>query len=629
MAFMAISALFSCDDMLEWTPETELASSSFWKSANDCKLYTNSYYNLFLPNYRKSTAITLGMFTSDFTSDNAVKGSYDATLNGETNAPTSGGGANGFQFEQIAKLNYFLENYTRFDGNFDGIKQYLGETYFFHSLLYFERVQKFGDFQYTKKVLDIDSPELYMPRLPRNQVIDSILATLDLAIEYLPKKADLNERRISKEVALLIKSRVALYEGTWEKYHANDDFKAKEANPQKYFGMAANAVDSLMEIGSCGLDNVGEPMAYNRVFNRIDYTNSKEIMLWRPYERGYGHSITYTSTGGNNGGATRDLVEAYLRTDGQPIDLATYKDDQYGDIAKDRDPRLFQSILFPMHLTFVLPDLIMYLLPAVNHKQNNWQNVTGYQIYKGHDWADSQRSDGGENYGGVVATIYYRYAEALLNYAEAKAELGEATQEVIDLTVNALRTRAGMPEEALLQIGNVPNDLRNDWGIPALLYEIRRERRVELAFEGFRLNDLKRWAVLTKVMNNWKPYGVREDIYKEGSLLTTLQKDKFGDPIVVDGHNVIMNIPDLENPTKPYVMSKGWLPNDDDDGSIVRKFVADEKRNNKKYMDPYTGNTATEIVLRAGYSLLEKVYLSPIPKVEISLNNQIVQNPGW
>lgn len=632
IALMAIPALISCNDLLDWTPETELASSSFWKSTNDCKLYANSYYNTFLTNYRKSEANTLGMFAGDFTSDNAVDGGYSSLLNGETNAPVAGNGANGFQFEEIAKLNYFLQNYTRFTGGFEGIKQYLGETYFFHSLTYFNRVKKFGDFQYTTKVLNTESPELYLPRFPRNQVIDSILHTLDLAIEYLPKRAEEKERRVSKEVALLLKSRVALFEGTWEKYHAEDDFRAKESNPQKYFRIAANAVDSLIEMETCGLDNVDIAMGYNRVFNNTDYTNSKEILLWRPYQTAFGHAITSASIGGGNGGATRDMIEAYLCTNGQPINLSTYKDDQFGEIAKDRDPRLFQSIVFPDHPRFVLPEEDRFALPEVTHKQAGWRNVTGYQIYKGHDWADKSRSSGGQNFVGIVATIYFRYAEALLNYAEAKAELGEATQEVIDITVNALRERAGMPEEGLLSIDNVPNDTRNDWGISPLLYEIRRERRVELAFEGFRLDDLKRWALLTKIMRGWKPLGIREDIFKEGTLISTLdrgEKSSFiADPIIVDGHNVVLYLKDIDDETLPRKMSKGMLPNDDEEGSIVRKFVLDDDRG-KKYMDPYTGPTSSDISLPGGYIMPEKLYLSPIPKVEISLNPLIVQNPGW
>lgn len=640
---MAIPTFFACNDALEWTPETELATSSFWTSANDCKLYANSYYNLFLANYRKSQALTIGTFESDYTTDNAVKGGYVGMLNGETSAPTAGGGSNGFEFEQIAKLNYFLANYTRYTGTFESIKDYVGETYFFHSLMYFNRVKKFGNFQYTRKVLSIDSPELYLPRLPRNQVIDSVLYTLDLAIEYLPTRAMVKERRLTKEVALLLKSRVALFEGTWEKYHANDNFAAKVSDPEKYFRIAADAVEELMELGSCGLDNVGRTAAYNRVFNQADYTNSTEILLWRPYEKVFGHAITYTSTGGNGGGATRDLVEAYLCTNGKPIDLNTYNDNTYGDIAKDRDPRLFQSILFPFHMIYQNGGRAMY--PEVTHQQAAWQNTTGYQIYKGHDWFDSARGGGQDQFAGIVATIYYRYEEALLNYAEAKAELNEITQEVLDETVNALRTRAGMPEAGLLTLGNVPNDPRNNWGVSDLIYEIRRERRVELAFEGFRMDDLKRWAVLTKVMRDWKPFGVKEELYQVNTLLTTLVAEQpLGlDPIVdKDGHNVLQKmitdiIYDKDNiPIDTIYMTMGmlrkdWFPNPSQEveGAIIRKFVADESRGNVKYMDPYTGKDAPDISLSAGYSIPEKLYLSPIPKVEISINNKIAQNPGW
>lgn len=631
VALMGFSALYSCDDMLEWTPETELASASFWKTANDCKLYANGYYNLFLSNYRKSTALTLGSFEGDMNSDNAVKGGYSGELNGETNAPTAGNGSTGFQFDEIAKLNYFLENYTRYTGSFEGIQQYVGETYFFHSLLYFNRVKKFGDFQYTKKVLSIDSPELYLPRLPRNQVIDSVLNTLNLAIEYLPVKAKISERRISKEIALLVKSRVALYEGTWEKYHADDDFKVKNPNPDKYFKIAIKAVEDLMEIGSCDLDNVGIPMGYNQVFNQTDYTNSKEIMLWRPYQTSFGHAITYTSTGGDNAGATRDLIEAYLYRNGQPIDLATYKDNTFGDIAMDRDPRLIQSIVFPSNVKFAAQS-DAFMFPEVTHQQASWRNTTGYQIYKGHDWADKSRSTAQSDFTGIVATIYYRYAEALLNYAEAKAELGEADQTIIDMTINRLRERAGMPVEGYLQVDNVPNDPRNDWGVSPLIYEIRRERRVELAFEGFRMDDLKRWAVMTKVMRGWKPLGINMEVFQEGTLVTTLSKASLvADPIVDEnGHNKMQyfTTTNSEGEEVPWTMPKGYLPYDDEEGAITRKFVLDEKRG-KKFMDPYTSPSASDISLPAGYMMPDKLYLSPVPKVEISLNNKIVQNPGW
>ncbi|MDR0756246.1 MAG: RagB/SusD family nutrient uptake outer membrane protein, partial [Tannerella sp.] len=472
-----LGCMVSCsDDFLDRIPENSINDGSFWKSASDVKLYANNFYTqaALMPTYPGPYAVQ--------GTDDWIYLNYDRRLNGEATLPGTGGGWATSDWAALRNLNYFFEKADAVEVSFDEIKQYIGEAHYFRAWFYFEKLKTFGDVPYTSKLVGSDSEELYLARTPRNELTDNILQELDLAVEYLPARAGAAwNGRITKEAALQLQSRIALFEGTWEKYHGlkGTAFRVSGSDGTKYLQKAADAAGQLIALseanGYPGLDNVGADWGYKKLFGQTDYTNSKEILVWRKYSRldgvTNGHVWDFFK-GGNSCSVTKSHVDAYLCTDGKPIAVShLYKGDHtIKDAIIDRDPRLVQTIWVDDGLHYYTDHGGIVYWEYPNMYVDERYNMTGYLLFK-HTVSDyvmalSQQSD--------IGLIIMRYAEALLNYAEAKAELGTITQDDIDKSVNLLRNRVGMPG---LDIGNIAAD--PNWlftGISPLLQEIRRER---------------------------------------------------------------------------------------------------------------------------------------------------------
>jgi hypothetical protein len=307
---------------------------------------------------------------------------------------------------------------------------------------------------------------------------------------------------------MLFASRVALYEGTWEKHHAGTTFGVAGKNGTPFLQKSADiAIELINNPAGYGLDNVGVANGYRQVFNQTDYSNSNEVMLWRKFDNAQGLSSRWYLFVplALDRGITKNLVDDYLCTDGRPASISPlYKgDDSLLHVIANRDPRLQQTIFVPgvaitTNRAGNAPDLIFEKPDFANSA-----NVpTGYELLKGHITNAAQQ---GEN--STQALIYFRFAEVLLNYAEAKAELGTLIQADVDKTINKLRQRAGMIPMDISAITTDPA-----WQFPQLspvINEVRRERRVELACEGFRHDDIYRWAAADELIVNWKPKGAR------------------------------------------------------------------------------------------------------------------------
>lgn len=504
---LLLLAVVSCQkNFLDQSPNVNISDADYWQSANDLKLYTNGYYNTMLPSF--SAYFQAGYFGEDADqgSDNMIKAPYNVRLNGQTVVPPTGGG---WSWETLRTLNYFMVNYRRVPEPVQNIAPYIGETHFFRAMFYFNMLKSFGDLPWINRPLEVTDTELlYAPRLPRNVIVDSILADLDNAIAYLPSRTSGQPFRINKEVAMLFQSRVALFEGTWEKYHAGTPFGVPGKDGTDYLRKSANIAEHLIGNSSgYGVDNVGMTDGYWHLFNQTDYESSNEVMLWRKYDLtlGLSHRWYLFSPIALDRGITKSLVDDYLCTDGKPIGVSDlYQgDDLLANIVINRDSRLGQTIFTPgrplttnrsgnaTDVVFEKPDF-----------PNSANVPTGYQLYKGHNPNAAQQVENS-----TQALIYFRFAEALLNFAEAKAELGELTQADIDRSVNLLRNRVGMVPLAIDGITYDPN-----WKFPELsplINEIRRERRVELACEGFRTDDIFRWAAANVLIVNWKPKGAK------------------------------------------------------------------------------------------------------------------------
>jgi starch-binding outer membrane protein, SusD/RagB family len=496
-------------------------------------------------------------------------------------SPTSGAG---WDWENIRQANYFLQYCHNATGVEADINHYIGEVRFFRAFLYFDKVQRFGDVPWISKPLNTESPELFAARDNRSAVVDSIIADLDAAIAFLKPATRAEHFRINRETAMLLKARVALYEGTWQKYHAGTPFGVQGSDGRKFLEIAAQASGQLMNMNTFGIYKGSEGEEYWSLFNKYNYSGNPEVMLWKKFDVGLGitHNMSrYIPHGTGRIGMSKSLIDSYLCVDGNPVSVSPLfqgYDSLWLEVT-NRDPRLMQSLLLPGYPTVInspggANDRI-YELPTLDGIAD-FRNTTGYAIFKGSnpDWSQQTGSDIG-----TTGSIIFRYAEALLIYAEAKAELGTITQQDADMTVNVLRDRVGMIH---MNIGNITID--PNWEFPSLspvINEIRRERRVELACEGFRWDDLARWRA-HHLITGKRPKGVKY----LGSNLEGVYLDYNGNPSIILGQNLFV----------------------DENG----------------FVDPY------QSVLPGGFGFNpDRDYLSPIPSDQITLNPNLVQNPGW
>lgn len=571
--------LVACQkDFLNRTPMSAISDGDYWKSTNDLRMYVNNFYNG-LPSYIQTYG-NFGNFSEDDAqgSDNMVNYQYNRAMNGERTLPASGGGWSYGDWGNIRSVNYFLGKYQSVTGGEAEIKKYVGEALFFKAWYYFDKLKNFGDLPWLSKALvPGDSSDLRAPRLPRNQVVDSIMAILDRAVEYLPGKgqAGYEDFRIYKELALLFQSRIALYEGTWEKYHAGTDYGVPGSDGSKFLQKAASSAQLVMQSGKFDLDNKTDAYGYWKVFNQVSYSSSKEVMFWRQYngdDGNYTFWARYMSLGGGRG-ITKSLVDDYLCMDGKPISgNSLYQGDlTLQSVVENRDPRLKQTIQVPDGEHFVT-DTSRFTRPSWGAAAED-NNYTGYQLYKGLNLSLEQHQVGK----GTQGLIYFRYAEALLNYAEAKAELGTLTQADVDQSVNLLRDRVGMAHLNLASITHDPN-----WLFPSLspvINEVRRERRVEFACEGYRHDDIWRWAAAGTLIKGWKPKGAKREQFMT-----------------------------IASPA--------------DQAILVAQFPVD----GEDYIFPYRNN----VIGANGFNFrTDRDYLLPLPTNQLQLNTSLEQNPGW
>jgi len=571
------------DEFLQRAPLTNISDANFWKSTNDLILYANNFYNNFLGGYYTGHAdMLIYGLDADHGTDIQMGLSYNSTMNGERTVPASGGGWAAGDWAPIRNVNYFLENYRRVNASFDEVKKYAGEALFFRSLLYFTKLRGFGDVPFVSSTLGTSSDALFDERLPRNQVVDSLMRDLDLAVEYLPSFSAGWTGRLNRETAMLLQARIALYEGTWEKYHAGTAFGVQGSNGNKFIQKAADVAKQLIDAKTCDLDNKGVVNGYRNIFNREDHSSSKEVLFWRKFsvENNVTHGAARCSGDGGARGVTKSMVDSYLDLQGKPIAVSTIYvpgEESLAEIASNRDPRLAQTIYTSENDLFWTnrPDGIDVYFKYPSFLLDR-MCANGYQLCKGHnpDYGqyNSQKS--------LTAYIWFRYAEALLIYAEAKAELGTITQEDVDITINELRKRVGM-NNGLLTLGAITAD--PNWEFPELtpiINEVRRERKVELCCEGYRRDDIFRWAAANKLIVGKRPKGAKKSQW-------------------------------LNDPGTPQNIL---------DALQAVHFEADENG----YIDRF------KYTIPNGYGFkVNRDYLSPLPIEEMLLNSNLRQNPGW
>ncbi len=569
------------DEFLERVPLDAVTNDTFWNTENDLAAYNNSLYNLarnddnvpvLMAHDDGFDSNNMSYWYLDEFSDNATArhprhtfymqiraGKYPTPVNPDLY------GYKGWNF--VRAINIGLANYGRASVSEPVRNRYIGEARLFRGWFYADKVSKYGDVPYIERELNIDSEELFAERMPRVEAMDKVLADLDFASKNLPNNwGDGNAPgRLNRWCALLVKARVCLFEGTWRKYHGI-------AGGEKFLEEAASASKELIDNGPYRLYNTGNPASdYNAYMRVLDLTGNPEVMYWRKYTLGVftNHVQSYFEY---HGGATRSFVEDYLCTDGLPITLSPlYQgDDTIESTFENRDPRMKQTVLHPTEARkykFHVNDTRDY--PRINGMPGGRLSNTGYHVIKNYNADDmiGKAFNTAESPG-----IILRFGEALLVYAEAQAELGRISQADLDLTINKLRDRVGMPH---LMLDNVPVDPRYVAdGISPILAEIRRERRIELFNEGFRYDDLRRWKQGKKLAEK-----------SLGLAMNASQKARYK-------------------------------------GSVVRLYTDPER--GKEYLDPYGGSDFEVPVFDEN-----RHYLWPIPLNSLAQNPNIKQNPGW
>lgn len=589
MAFVAASILpfSSCSDFLDREPITKPEAGNFLTGAIQVENYINGLY-MTLPSFSK---FGLGVRSEEKNSDNIIAEKYDARLHGQNNQFS---GASDWQtgYQNLRKVNYFFHNYKVPEAQEnEDVLSLKGEAYFLRAYWHFDLLKKFGSIPVMDAFWDENATiaGLQIPAKTRNEVARFILSDLVEAKNLLHSRGKYSGIRINKEAAMVLAMNVALYEGTWEKYHSSDDF-ASSTNESNYF--LGEVINWGNELFGCGIDlyktgqNPGD--AFAALFNSKDLSGMGEVLLWRKYssDEGVFHDVNGNLKAGvvdseGAAGITQSLVDNYLNADGTFIDPTNEKFKDFKETFEGRDPRLIQTVMnegakfasattaTPMHMEEYTDEKKNTISPPKLAGDGNTRSLTGYHIRLGIDTTFVSGN-------GETALPIIRYAEGLLAYAEAAAELEMWSDDIANKTLKALRERAGVKYLAPAKDANF-----TDFGytLTPVLQEIRRERRSELALQGFRLDDLMRW--------------------KADKLIV----GKRGKGAYVGDESILF---------------KSYSP--DNQKRIRERLTLDDN----KWADPMAGT------LPSGYQFhADRDYLLPIPPSELELNKKLKQNPKW
>lgn len=486
---LGLMLLAACkrEDFLDRFPQDAISDPTYFKNENDLKLYLNRFYD----------ALPVQRGNNENNSDNFVPGTRNTLLSGEYAIPSTDDNWSYAGWANIRYVNYFLERYQRSEISETLKNNYAAEARFFRALFYWEKVKRFGAVPWLNKDLtDTSSMLLYGPRLPHKQVMDSVLSDLNFAVTNAALATNTQfAGRITQDVANALKARITLWEGTFRKYHALGD-------EQTFLRAAVEASDALMTSGRYNIWKTGNPTRdYYNLFIQEELKGNVESIMARRYIKDVSmHNLTRQLSDAWPA-FSKNFVRSFLDKNGVPTALsALYQGDETLDQERaDRDPR-FTQIIATRGFTFfnnangTRDTMTLPRLPAV---------VTGYAGVKNYS-PDPAQWNANQS---TLDLFIFRFAETLLIYAEAKAELGEATQVVIDATINKIRERVAM---APMVITALVKDPASDFPtLAVLLDEIRRERRIELAGEGFRFDDLQRWKAGPLVNNKETILGLK------------------------------------------------------------------------------------------------------------------------
>ena len=565
LSLMAGMVLFTSCDLLNNDPYDSFTKSNFFTSETNVEMYANYFYNEWSA---YGTGGASGDFYFNYLNDNqAVTGLQGW---GFKNVSATDGTWNAC-YQEIRRANILLEEIGNVDMSAASMNYYVSLARLYRGWQHFCLVRKFGDCYWVDKSLTKENEDiLYGPRHNRNTVMDNILADLNYAVENMGTKNAESRTAYNVHVANAMKARVCLFEGTYAKYHLKDAARA-----EKYLKEAKAASEAIINAGQYELTAGAE--GYRANYNSLDLAGNKEMILYKKYVLGLLYHATqdYCCGSTQTNGLSRAAFNAYLMKDGSlptgedkgMISPTTdtldydYKKPVIYHLLEARDPRLAQQI--DGYLAYVGNGRKRY--EGMKGQETVAENTvsTGYGILKFDEPVTEGKFRQATNGNETDAPVFW-LAEILLNHAEACAELGETA--AATASINKLRARAGMPNLTL------QNDPANNMGVSDLIWEVRRERRVELMFD---LND-RYWSLI-----RWHQ-------------LDKLDTQKYPEQ------------------TQGAWIEAGWPI----DLNSVKLTEGDHG-----YIECNT--TGEHRVFE------EKHYLAPIPSGQAALNPAIGQNPGW
>ncbi|NSL90177.1 RagB/SusD family nutrient uptake outer membrane protein [Chitinophaga sp. Mgbs1] len=577
-------------DFLQRNPQTEIIAADYFNSPQDLETYLNRLYD--------SQA---GAPTNDINSDNV--NSAGTELENLVHGNITQNNISGWDdWDQLRNANFMLDNVYRVKGDDILIRHYTGVARYFRARFYARKIAVYSDVPWYSTAMSNVDQTLYKGRDPRKAVADSVLADLEYAANnVLPAdSAKTNGTRVSKYAVLALMSRFCLSEGTFRKYHPELNL---QGTASAFLQKAAEASERIMNSGKYSVYTTGKGGEdYRALFVSPTLNGNREIIMWRESSPALGKGNDTHSVLGWTWSLSQSLVYTYLMKDGTPF-TSQPDYDKKGFVATfaDRDPRLAETVSFP----------------GYSPNNNNIYYVAkpslgGYDQLKYYPRDPAIRNSWGTNY---TALPIYRYAEVLLNYAEAKAELDQLSQADLDKSVNLLRDRVLMPRLNMGTANGTPDPVLKsaykevNSANTGVILEIRRERRVELACEGLRQNDVNRW--------------------KAGNLLKEAPQGMY--------------VPALGgiDMTGDGVADMAILPNENDSSSIMglpadvrgrlaRFYLVEKGKESNFYLTNGTNGHIAFGSDRTGRGFEEpKYYYRPIPRQQIVLNDNLKQIFGW
>jgi hypothetical protein len=503
--FLTAAGLFlsGCEKFLDRPSLTTMNDGNYWTSESNVRLFANGFYNNYFVGYSSAWGVDYTPLRGYYFADDYTQSGKQ--MNFETQAPETRSSVSEtalwlttyagptWNFSWVRKANLFIERVESMKTvvlNDAAYKHWSAVARFFRAYEYCRLVSVFGDVPYYDRVIKDSEIELqYKNRDPRNMVMDKVYDDFVYALDNM-RLNDGTTQYLNKYIAAAFISRFMLFEGTWQKYQANDNTRA-----QKFLNLALSSAEFVRASGKYQFSS-----DFRSLFGSEDLSSNKEVILYRVYDATQSithHVASYSNTTESQGPAPNLwLAKSFICYDGKPYQLSGVANATTLDIRNmvaTRDPR-FEATFWDApkkeSATLLYADKFIDRVGPT---------------YYGKAYPSQYGSNTNTNDAPVI-----RYAEVMLNWIEAKAELATmggpaVVQSDIDVSINAIRNRPldavattkGIHKTAALSLAALPDDPSREPDVPALIWEIRRERRMEFVFEHTRLMDLKRWKKIS------------------------------------------------------------------------------------------------------------------------------------